>query len=191
MPEDSLREFLYEKGYEGVFYTLNWPRTKITEWLAKRMFGSRIDTIIDLALTFDRKIADENVNAACHWVSEIVGEPITARGVEGIPREGPVLLASNHPGLFDSMMIAALLPRRDLKIIAGGVHYFAKFPHARKFLLYLDKETDTRVSALRAAIRHLRDGGCVLIFPTGETDPDPDFVPGHGSGWRNGLIRWV
>jgi len=186
MPEDSLKEFLNEKGYEGVFYTLNWPRTKFTEGVVRRLFGSRFDTIIDLALIFDQKIANENVNSACHWVSGIVGQPVAVRGVERIPREGPVLVASNHSGLFDSMMITSLLPRRDLKIIAGGVHYFAELPNARKYLLYLDKNTDTRVSALRAAIRHLKDGGCVLIFPTGETDPDPDFVQGA----RERLAEW-
>lgn len=186
MPEDPLWSFLYQKGYEGIFYTLNWPRNPFTEWLVRGLFGKRVDTIIDLAITFDHMIGSENVNAACRWLTGIVGQEISVRGREGIPTEGPVLLASNHPGLFDSMVITSMLPRQDLKIVAGGVHYFAELPNAKNYLLYLDASTNTRVAVVRAAIRHLQQGGCVLIFPTGETDPDPDSVPGA----RQRLAEW-
>lgn len=178
MPEDPLKTFLHQKGYEGIFYTLNWPRTSLTEWLVTRLFGGIVDNMLDLAVAFDRIIGAESVNAACKWVADKCGTPIVAQGAGHIPSDGPVLIVSNHPGLFDSMVIASLLPRQDLKIVAGGVHYFAELPNARQYLLYLDAETSTRVMALRGAIRHLEAGGCVLIFPTGETDPDPDSVPG-------------
>jgi len=32
--------------------------------------------------------------------------------------------------------------------------------------------------AIRAGIRHLRDGGALLIYPSGIVDPDPDLAPG-------------
>ncbi|MEJ2759398.1 MAG: 1-acyl-sn-glycerol-3-phosphate acyltransferase [Anaerolineales bacterium] len=186
MPEDPLKDFLRNKGYEGIFYTLNWPRTALTERLVNRLFGGIVETLLDLGVTFDHKIGEESVNAACQWVVDQCGTPIDVHGVDLIPNEGPVLIASNHPGLFDSMVIISMLQRQDLKIVAGGVHYFAELPNARQYLLYLDAETSTRVLALRGAIRHLEAGGCVLIFPTGETDPDPDAVPGA----RERLAEW-
>jgi hypothetical protein len=35
-----------------------------------------------------------------------------------------------------------------------------------------------RMVAIRAGIRHLQDGGALLIYPSGIVDPDPDIAPG-------------
>lgn len=173
-----MKAHLRTVALSGIFYTLNWRQTPFTEGIVNRLFGKFLENALDLAATFDRKIGQEGINTACGWLAGLCGAPARSNGVMDIPQQGPVLLVSNHPGYFDSMVIAAKLPRQDLKVIAGGVHYFEEFPNASQYLLYITDETNRKVAVLRSAIKHLKAGGCVLIFPTGRTDPDPDALPG-------------
>ncbi len=49
------------------------------------------------------------------------------------------------------------------------------------------KDDDTlRANAVRRSIQHLKDGGAVLIFPSGQIDPDPAVLPGA----REALEKW-
>jgi hypothetical protein len=40
--------------------------------------------------------------------------------------------------------------------------------------------------SIRESVRHLRDGGALLIFPSGLVEPDPDVLPGA----REALVAW-
>jgi len=48
-------------------------------------------------------------------------------------------------------------------------------PNAREAAIFAFGANGTPTSAVRAGIRHLREGGALLIFPTGLVDPDPDL----------------
>lgn len=99
-------------------------------------------------------------------------------GAERIPRDGPLLVASNHPGATDSVTIMASLPRGDLKIVISDVPFTRALPAGRDHLIYASPEAAGRVQAMREMIRHLRDGGSLLIFPGTTLDPDPALLPG-------------
>ncbi|WP_323768201.1 lysophospholipid acyltransferase family protein [Marinovum sp.] len=90
-----------------------------------------------------------------------------------IPAEGPVIVVANHPhGLVDGMVLAELVGRvrTDYKILTrnllSGVteieHLMipVPFPH----------EENARVESLemrKAAMDHLRQGGVIILFPSG------------------------
>jgi hypothetical protein len=42
-----------------------------------------------------------------------------------------------------------------------------------------------RANVVRSSIRHLREGGAVLIFPSGQIDPDPAVLPGAWESLQN------
>jgi hypothetical protein len=100
-----------------------------------------------------------------------------ARNVENVPREGPLLITSNHPGVCDSLVIAASIPRPDLKIVAADNPFIAGVRHAAENLIYTTLDVHERMMVVRKVIRHLQDGGAVLIFPSGSIDPDPALSP--------------
>jgi hypothetical protein len=109
-----------------------------------------------------------------------------ARGGETVPPDGPLLVVSNHPGTVDSLLIAASLPRDDLKIFATGFAFLKQLPAASQHLIYSSRESSDRILALRRAIRHLQQGAALLIFPSGNIDPDPAVLPGavdHLNRW--------
>lgn len=175
---DDLKQQLYQTAITGTLFSLNIPNLRMTRWLMGRLVGKWLSRVLDLALEFDRQIVDVSLTAACAWVSEKCGHPVKVNGAENIPTDGPVLLAANHPGYFEGMAISAQLPRQDLKVLVGGIPYFSNLPNMKKLIMYTDRSTQRNVVALRKAIQHLRSAGCVLIFPTGHADPDPDYMEG-------------
>ncbi|RKP57078.1 1-acyl-sn-glycerol-3-phosphate acyltransferase [Cohnella endophytica] len=93
---------------------------------------------------------------------------LEARGVNNIPREGPVILCSNHKSLQDPITLGVFVPRK--------VHYMAKEELFRIPLFgYLIravgafpvKRGGVSKEAIRTAINLLRGGHVMGIFPEG------------------------
>jgi hypothetical protein len=103
---------------------------------------------------------------------------VTARGVENLPREGPVLIVSNHPGAYDSVALAASITRQDLKLVASDTSFTRAMINCSQEFIFVSGDTTERMAALRASVQHLRNGGALLIFANGEVEPDPACMPG-------------
>ena len=58
--------------------------------------------------------------------------------------------------------------------------------NAAKNLIYTSRDVHERMMVVRSAIRHLQDGGALLIFPTGTIDPDPAL----SDEASNELAKW-
>ena len=128
----------------------------------------------ELGAGFDEQLARSGFAAAARWVlPHFVGE-WQAYGVEQIPRQGPLLVVANHPGTYDVLVVAADLPRQDLKVVAGGISFLQAFSAAERGLIFAGRDYAARATALRAAVRHLQAGGALLTFPSENIDPDPE-----------------
>jgi 1-acyl-sn-glycerol-3-phosphate acyltransferase len=130
-----------------------------------------------VAARFDQDVSQYGFREAVRRLLPWFASGYRAVGVENIPREGPLLLASNHPGTCDSLVITANIPRDDLKIIITGIPFVQGLPCAAEHLIYVPREGFGRANVIRQAIRHLKDDGAVLIFPSGTIDPDPALAP--------------
>jgi len=110
----------------------------------------------------------------------------TTHGVEFIPKEGPVLVACNHPGAYDSLVVTASIPRRDLKLVVSDVGFTHALQACSRDFIFVSTDPTERMGALRESITHLRNGGALLIFANGEVEPDPAIMPGAEqtiAGW--------
>lgn len=151
-----------------------WPLA----WPPARAFSA-------LAAEFDQRVAEQGVRAAMRWLLPRFVRGLALRGLENVPPEGPVLVVSNHPGTFDSVAISASLERPDLKIVATGIPFLRELPATRQHLIYSTLDTYDRMNTLRQSLRHLEQGGALLIFPSGRIDPDPAFLPGAEKALEN------
>lgn len=166
-----------------------WPGRLLAPviWPATRRFA-------ELAATFDDDVSTLGIReAACRFLPHFV-EGCLQSGAEAIPPTDPLLVASNHPGATDGLVIVAAMPRDDLWIVGSDVPFTRALPHTRDHLIYTpDRLTHTLedaaegTTAARSIIQRLRDGGAVLIFPSGHLDPDPVLSPG---GAAEGLADW-
>jgi putative hemolysin len=91
-----------------------------------------------------------------------------------IPEEGPAVMVANHPfGAIEGVIMAHLLLRRrsDIKIMAN--HYLQRIPELRELFIGVDpfggdRATKGNSRPLREAVRWVRNGGLLLVFPAGE-----------------------
>jgi hypothetical protein len=103
-----------------------------------------------------------------------------------IPPEGPLVVASNHPGAYDSLALMASIPRKDLKLVISDVGFTRAFPAASERFIFAPNTVAGRSQALRESLRHLAGGGALLIYPHTEVEPDPETM----TGAREALAEW-
>jgi len=125
-----------------------------------------------LALKMEAMIArDGDLKAACQWLLSIGAADMRIHGAGNVPLSGPLLFTANHAGLGDAHSLLMSSPRRDTQVLA---HDFGILPALREFrrhVIVVDAERPE--SSLRAALRHLRAGGSLLLYPRGEIEADP------------------
>jgi len=109
-----------------------------------------------------------------------------------IPPTGPVLAIANHPyGVIDGLILCALMAevRQDYKIITHRV--LRQAPAVMDKILPIDfDETkaalENNLHSRAEAMRHLKAGGAVIIFPAGAISLAPKLVGTAIDGrWKN------
>jgi 1-acyl-sn-glycerol-3-phosphate acyltransferase len=136
---------------------------------------------------FDQDVYDQGLTEACRRLVVHFVDGVKALNTENVPSDGPLLIASNHPGIADGVSIIANTDRDDTKVVVGGMPFLQSLPVAKHSTLCSHRSDQVvRANVVRNAIHHLKDGGAVLIFPSGEIDPDPSILPGA----REALDKW-
>jgi len=181
----ELRRTLIDEIFNAMGLPQGWPRRVLwpLAWGPAYRFAGLLER-------FERCNAEYGFCEAARGLLERFINRVVVSGAEGIPSKGPLLIASNHPGAVDAVAIAASLPRQDLKIVVSGVPFFHSLSFIRDHLIYSAEDVHGRMLVVRGAIRHLREGGAVLIFPSGTVDPDPavfPFAPQSLEAWSASL----
>jgi hypothetical protein len=149
-------------------------------WVAQRLqpiLSSATRRFCEIFAEADRIIAEQGLAAGARWLLLRLVKDFRTRGAQNIPCEGPLVIASNHPGTVDSVTIIASAGREDLKVIASAVPFLQNLAHVREHLIFLPREgVQARMLVVREAIRHLGEGGSLLLFARGGIDPDPSFM---------------
>lgn len=101
-------------------------------------------------------------------------------GLERVPCQGPLIVASNHVSFLDPMLAGALFPRRlvfmakvesyQIPVIGFFVRHYNTFPVHRG-------EVDR--TALRQAMSVLRNGQALYMAPEGTRSPTGRLQAGH------------
>ena len=100
-----------------------------------------------------------------------------------IPAEGPLVVVANHPyGAIEGMALLSLLRqiRPDVKLLAN--HLLGKVPELQNDLLLVNPfggkaAARDNLSGIRSALRYLKEGHVLGVFPAGEVS---SFQPEHG-----------
>jgi putative hemolysin len=96
------------------------------------------------------------------------------KDILAIPESGPVVVVANHPfGAIEGIILAQILTgrRQDVKILAN--YLLAAIKELRDLFIFVDpfKQRGTvqrNVGSLREALKSLKGGGLLAVFPAGE-----------------------
>jgi putative hemolysin len=120
----------------------------------------------------------------------LAGAPLAA-----VPRAGPLLVVANHPfGVLDGMILGSVVAgvRGDFLLLTNA--RLPALPQVARQWLAVDLEEGgpsrhRRADAARRALRHLQDGGCVVIFPAGVVATTPRLMASRAveRPWAPGL----
>jgi len=123
---------------------------------------------------------------------------VISGSLENIPKEGPLILVSNHPfGILDGLFMGHILSQRrdDFRIVAHRI--FGISPRIRDIILPISFDetaegVQTNLKTRQKAIKYLRDGGAVGIFPGGtvSTAQKPFGRPADPA-WRTFSARMI
>jgi len=141
----------------------------------------------EMATIFEHRVMQEGWQKASAWFITHFVDRVKTLGTEHLPTEGPLVIAANHPGAYDSLVISSHIPRDDVKIISSDIPFVKKLPDTSKHMIFSTQDAHHRMGAARSALRHLKNGGTLLVFARGTMDPDPAFMPGS----EVELTRWT
>lgn len=149
----------------------NSPLVQALVWTFCRPVTDRLARI---GVQFDRDVVRHGLSTAMENALQGFIRKLKVRGRENVPTAGPLLVLSNHPGTYDSLIIASALRRDDLCIISGDIPFLRNLPQAHQHFFFIsEQDQNVRATAARQAIRQLRSGGAVLLYGFGHIDPDP------------------
>lgn len=111
--------------------------------------------------SFARRLL-EVMNISLQGVDEMIAK---------IPKEGPVVIASNHPfGAIEGVILCLLIGqvRPDMKVLANqGLRLFPELSDYFIFTNPLSEKDPKNGPSIRASLKHVKAGNALLIFPAG------------------------
>lgn len=145
-------------------------------------------------LKYDNDIAAFGLQTASQTALNKYISTYQITGQANIPKSGSLLILSNHPGMTDTLVLFASIPRNDLQILAAERPFLLALPNVTSKLIFVKDDTSKRMTAVRKAARHLKQGGALLTFPAGKIEPDPAVMPGAinaMSNWSESIAIFV
>lgn len=142
-----------------------------------------------VAQEFDQLVGEQGLAQASSWLVHRMTAGAQVSGGEHVPATGPLVIAANHPGMTDTIaLFASLAARPDLRVIALDRPFLRALPNLSRHLILMPGHEVGRMRVLRAAVRHLKQGGALLTFPAGEIEPDPAAVGRRQA--IDSVLRW-
>jgi 1-acyl-sn-glycerol-3-phosphate acyltransferase len=106
------------------------------------------------------------------WVVFRIGFGLEVRGQEHVPKRGPCILASNHVSFLDPPLVGVAAPRRATFMARADLYrYFWLGLFLRGVGAVSLRRGEADVGAVREALKRLRLGQAVAIFPEGGRQP--------------------
>lgn len=116
-----------------------------------------------------------------YWILKFIFGPIFRKiwiekveGLENIPSDGGVIIASNHESYFDFLLIPAICKRRIYYLAAEKFfhHPFWSILMRLTSQIYVDRGKEDKAEVYEKAIQILKRGRVLGIFPEGTRSSD-------------------
>jgi len=164
--------------YAQLMSVMGFTRSNFVTRCLYPIFHLPVQRLSRLLVSLDQGIAASGWNIAVNQFLSHLATRLELLGEEYIPARGPLMVVCNHPAALDVVILAAAVRRDDLKILASDIPLVQMLPHIAWHSIPVYYDTSRRLQTVRSTIRHLQQGGAILIFPRGNVEPDPAISPG-------------
>ncbi len=127
-----------------------------------------------------------------------LGLDIRGGSLDNIPREGPLVVISNHPyGILDGLMMGYILSktRGDFRILANNVFRKAEDLDRVVLPISFDESREAmreNIETRKTALSYLEAGGCIGVFPGGTVSTAlKPFGRPMDPGWRRFTAKLI
>jgi hypothetical protein len=170
-----------------LFNALGLSQRNVITRLLTPISKKPINRFSKICVGFDQRVIGLGFQAASKWIMKNFAPYTSVFPLPSIPSKGPLLIVSNHPGAYDSLVISSHIPRDDLKIVVNiPLDFITEIPSTLTHFLYAPHDAFIRMNVVRSAITHLKSGGSLLLFASGQIDPDPSTMVGA----EKELVKW-
>jgi len=168
--------------------SFGWQKYPALAAALRRVFIRPARKFAEIMLNYDASVGESNlVEASRKIMRQYFVRDVLVHGSEHLPKSGPALFLSNHPGMADTLSLFAAIDRPDLRIIAIQRPFLESLQNTTRQLFFIDDDPARRMSAVRQVSAHLKNGGAALTFPAGQIEPDPEVYPGA----LESLTQWT
>lgn len=123
---------------------------------------------------------------------------VNVKSLDLVPKEGPLIVVSNHPfGGIDGMIAVSTLSkiRPDIKVLTNFI--LSQIPNMREQFLPVNPFTDkanlrSSFKGIKGAEQHLANGGVLVLFPAGEVSSnDNEEGVVKDIEWQPSIIKLI
>lgn len=118
------------------------------------------------------------------------------KDLDRIPRSGGVVFVSNHPTTLDGLVLPheLLAIRPDLKVLANFL--LQRIEPLQALILPVNpfeehKDAKSSLSGLKAALKHVKMGGALVIFPAGEISMLDENGETQDREWQETALKLI
>jgi hypothetical protein len=177
-----------------ILSNLGWEHSKIGEKVATILFHKPALQFAREIVGFDQAVGQLGLQKAAQQLLPSFIRDYKVEGQENLPSDGPLLIVSNHPGMADTLLLLASLPRTDLLIVAADRPFLRSLPSTQRHLIFVPEMVENRLNVVRQITDHLHSGGSILTYPAGAIEPDPAVIPGAEKSldnWSESIALFV
>jgi 1-acyl-sn-glycerol-3-phosphate acyltransferase len=122
----------------------------------------------------------------CRVILALAGVRVTVKGAEKIPKDRPVVFASNHQGAFDIPALQGYLPTRFRWVAKRSLFKIPVIGWSMSMAGYIGIERENAQDAYQGiedASGKITEGSSVLIFPEGTRSRTGELLPFKRGGF--------
>ena len=184
--KDSLTRIVLE----DVKTSANLGGRKIISWIIDQLGYRPAGWMAELLARIEDQLDEISLHETAARALYSFSDGFELHNEDAVPVTGPLLVVANHPGWSDIFGLLAILKRDDVKIVTHQKGFMRVLRNINRHMLTIEPDSTFKLTTIREIIQALNDSMAIIIFPSGQLEPDPAIMSGAVEslrGWSDSI----